>query len=391
MKDLTIISNIMMSDGIGRQGIGMLKCVHQDLDVNVFRIGSPNYKDVPVELLNTLSKPFDGFGKVAFWTYILGLNEQMIPIHANIKSNIKIAYTMFESDAIPNLWVKILNTYYDLAVVPDPWLVKVYKKCGVNIPIFVIPLGILIEDLLQHPLKSAKNDVFTFGMSAGFWQRKNHLKLLNAFAQEFGNNDKFKLKLHGRFGPYKVNVQKEVNKLNLKNVELIDVPLSNYEYNDFLKSLDCYVFPSQGEGFSVTPREAIALGLPCILSNNTVHKTICDSGFVLPVKADQKSPAIYEVFNNSQLGYFYDCSLEDLCQAMLEVYNNYDQYIKNSLKGREWVKQYLWDSLKPTYLNLFRPKEIVLGDENIITDCILQTSSKKLYKKYNDSNLVNHK
>ena len=158
-----------------------------------------------------------------------------------------------------------------------------------------------------------------------------------------------------------------------------------------MKSLDCYVFPSQGEGFSVTPREAIALGLPCILSNNTVHKTICDSGFVLPVKADQKSPAIYEVFNNSQLGYFYDCSLEDLCQAMLEVYNNYDQYIKNSLKGREWVKQYLWDSLKPTYLNLFRPKEIVLGDENIITDCILQTSSKKLYKKYNDSNLVNHK
>lgn len=391
MKDLTVISNVMMSDGIGRQGIGMLKCIYQDLDVNLFPIGSPNYKDVPKELLSILTKPFDGFGNVSFWTYILGLNEQMIPAHAGIKSKIKIAYTMFESDAIPNLWVKILNTYYDMAVVPDPWLVKVYKKCGVNIPIFVVPLGILIEDLLNEPLKSKPNDVFTFGMSAGFWQRKNHIKILEAFEKKFGNNPKFKLKLHGRFGPYKTKVQEAVKKSNLSNVELLDKPLSNEEYNQFLKSLDCYVFPSQGEGFSVTPRESIALGIPCILSKNTVHQTICDSGFVFPVESNQKVPAIYEVFGNSQLGHFYDCSVDDLVSAMSEVAANYSKYIHNSAEGREWVKQYLWSSLKARYLSLFKPQNVVLGEENLVTEDCIQTNSKKLYKKYHDSNLVNHK
>jgi hypothetical protein len=47
--------------------------------------------------------------------------------------------------------------------------------------------------------------------------------------------------------------------------------------------------------------------------------------------------------------------------------------------GRDWVKQYLWQNLKPIYLNLFNPKNIELAQDNYIDADTFRTSDKKLY------------
>lgn len=378
--DLTVITNVVVADGIGRQGIGLLTALHDRLRINAMQLPPKTYKDVPKEALKILIKPFDGFGKVAFWTYILGLNEEAIPVHAGLKSEIKMAYSMFESDAIPDLWVKILNSHYDMVVVPDPYLVSVYKNSGVKIPIFVVPLGIMVENLLAKPTKTKANEVFTFGLSAGFWKRKNHIKVLEAFGKKFGNDPNFKLKLHGRFGSYRETVTKAVADANLSNVELISAPLSPTEYDNFMEQIDCYVFPSMGEGFSITPRETMALGKPCIVSNNSCHKTICDSGFVIPLRSEQKVPAYYEVFGKN-IGNNFDCDTQELIDTMSNVVDNYDTYLARAQGGREWVKQYLWSSLAPTYVNLIRPKNVTLGDSNLVTEQVFQTKDKVLFAK----------
>ena len=382
--DLTVISNVLMADGIGRQGIGIISAIHDKLNVNAYQLPPKIYKDIPSEVLKIFIKPFNGFGKVSFWTSILGVNEEFIRIHKSISSKLKISYSMFESDSVPELWVKILNEYYDIVVVPDIFLVSVYKNAGVKIPIFVIPLGILIEDLLNVPLKNKVNDVFTFGMSAGFWKRKNHIKLLKSFNKEFGNDPKFKLKLHGRFGPYKNEVEKAVKEFNLNNVEFNCNSFSVKDYNKFMEEIDCYVFPSMGEGFSVTPRETMALGKPCIVTNNTSHQTICNSGYVIPLISNKKTPAVYEVFGNKTIGNFYDCNVDDLSKLMKNVVNNYDKYLQQAQYGREWVKQYLWSELQPIYLNLFKPTNIELSKTNNITSQIFQTDNKILFNKMKD-------
>ncbi len=379
--DLTVATNINFADGIGRQGLGIIGCVRDSLEINALQLPPIIYKNIPKDVLNVLIKPFHEFGRVTFWTYILGLNENIIDVHKSIKSPIKIAYTMFESDAIPKLWINILNTYYDMAVVPDPYLVNVYKNSGVKIPIFVVPLGIIIENLLERPIKTKVNDPFVFGMSAGFWSRKGHIDVLKAFAKSFGNNSKFKLRLHGRFGPYRAEVEKAVIQSNLNNVELLISPLSPIDYDDFMDSIDCYVFPSMGEGFSITPRETLALGKPCILSNNTCHKTICNSGFVVPLQSNIRIPAIYEVFGNQTIGSYFKSNIEDLSKLMEDVYNNYNVFLEKASGGREWVKQYLWPNLKPTYLNLFKPKSIELSADNYIDSNVFRTNSKVLFNK----------
>jgi glycosyltransferase involved in cell wall biosynthesis len=379
--DLTIISNILMADGIGRQGLGLIEAVNDKLSLNVLQLPPKSYKDISPEVLKVLIKPFNNFGKIAFWTSILGTNAASIKQHSAITSPLKIAYSMFESDAIPKIWVDTLNSIYDMVIVPDNYLVSIYVNSGVKIPIFVIPLGIYVQDLLNLPFKSAAGNPFTFGMSAGFWKRKNHIKLLEAFSKRFGNDEKFKLKLHGRFGPFKSEVEKAVKELGLKNVELFSTPFSVKDYNQFMNEIDCYVFPSMGEGFSVTPRESLALGKPCIVTNNTAHKTICDSGYVVPLLANKKIPAVYEVFGNQIIGNFYDCDVNDLSKSMMNVYDNFDEFSKKAQLGREWVKQYLWSELAPTYLNIFKPKLIELKKSNVVNKNGFQTNNENLFRK----------
>ena len=383
--DLTVIGNVLWGDGIGRHSPAIINTLYDQFSINALQLPPCNYSNIPKEALKIFMQPFTGFGKVSLYVYILGLDNKAIDIHRRISSPIKMAYSMFESDAIPKLWVNILNTYYDMLVVPDPYLVKIYKNSGVKIPIFIVPLGIMVENLLARPIKTKANDIFTFGMSAGFWKRKNHIKILEAFGKKFGNDPKFKLKLHGRFGSFKSEVEKAVAQANYKNVELLSSPLSMQAYDDFMDQIDCYVFPSMGEGFSITPREALALGKPCILSNNSCHKTICDSGFVIPLASNVKTPAHYEIFKNQQIGYYSDCSVVDLADSMKKVVDNYDQYLSQAHGGREWVKQYLWSSLKPTYLGLINPKNIVKGLVNEVGPNCLTTDNDKLFKKLNDT------
>ena len=61
------------------------------------------------------------------------------------KEQIFIAYSMFESTSIPRIWVKKLNQEFDMVVVPDPYLIEVYKNSGVTVPIFFVPLGVDLD------------------------------------------------------------------------------------------------------------------------------------------------------------------------------------------------------------------------------------------------------
>src|SRR5882724_11465347 len=137
--DLSLGCSISIPDGIGRQFL-LISAIKDDFNINILPLSKNNYKDVPPDLLKILIKPFNGFGKIFFQTSILGTNEGSINIHKSISSQLKISYSMFESDAIPQLWVDILNNYYDMVVVPDNYLIDVYKNSGVKIPIFMIPL-----------------------------------------------------------------------------------------------------------------------------------------------------------------------------------------------------------------------------------------------------------
>lgn len=381
--DVTVVGPMLYADGLGRASIAFIDLFKDELKMNFVPTKAVNFKDVPYAV-QMIARNLDRTpGKVSLFLDVLW-HVSETPSDKVPESDIKIAFSMIESTAIPIQWVKILNQKFDAVAVPDKFLCDVYRKSGVKIPIFVLPCGIYLDEFLEKPIKEKVNFPFTFGMSAGFNSTsKNHELLIEAFAKEFGNKPGVNLKVHGRCGNEEIqkHVLNKVKSLNCRNIEFINKNFTRDEYAKFMSSLDCYVLLSKGEGFSITPREALAMGIPCIITNNSAHRTICETGFVKVVEAPISALAHYIHFR-SYCGYNYTCTKEDACKALKEVYENYTEYLEKAHAGREWVKQYSYKSLKEQYLNLVKPKKVVFDTYNSIEeDCII-TNSEKLYKKY---------
>jgi len=392
--DLTIVGFVLAYDGIGKIPLKLIECLKDNLTINFIRTRLDNfiYTDTNLIVQKILDEKALEIGNITIFTDILYYNRLSRFYKVQSNSKIKIAYSMFESTRIPDEWVKILNEKFDAVVVPDKFFIEVYKNSGVNIPIFELPLIVDLEDLFDETIsdKSKKKIPFIFGDTCVMEFSKNYMKLLEGFSKAFGNNQKIKLKINSKFFNNEIlnQFQNKVKQYNLTNVELTTKKLSRKEYIQFMKSLNCFVSLSMGEGFALPPREALALGIPVILSNNSAHKTICESGLVYGVDSNILIPARYRIFkeNNNKLGSFSDCSVDDVVKALLDVYKNYEIYVNKAKQGKEWVKQYLKENLKKKYLNLIKPKEIKLGNKNVITNDYLMTDSPQLYKKYLELN-----
>jgi glycosyltransferase involved in cell wall biosynthesis len=126
--------------------------------------------------------------------------------------------------------------------------------------------------------------------------------------------------------------------------------LSDKEYLSFLTSLDAYVMLSMGEGFSVTPREAMALGLPVILSENTGHHTICESGLVNGIRTKTEIPAFYEVFNRN-IGEFFLPDVVAAADSIRNIFDQRDTIYSDAGKRRDWAAQYDVANLKGLYID----------------------------------------
>lgn len=386
--DLLIFGTVNYADGLGRIPLTFLKMLKSDLNLK-FQYPFNNFNNLSNEIDEEIRNLFikevkendEIFSNTFIYTDSLWSFEKKNII--NFKDfKIKIAYSMFEADLIPEKWVKTLNDYFDLVVVPDDFFIKVYKDSGVKIPIFVLPIPLYLNDFLNYEKIKDIKKPFTFGMSASFWGNfKNQYLLLEEFAKLFGNNSNFLLKIHSRLSDQKTasDFGQKIKNMNLKNVEFIYDNLSYNDFLDFLASIDCYVSISKGEGFSIVPREALALGIPCIVSDNTAQKTICLSGYVRILESKILEPAFY---SGMKCGYQFNCNRIDLDNAMKDVYNNYQFYRGKACLAKEWVKQYLPENLRSKYLSLIKPKKVILGDNDIILDDAIITTSKLLYAKY---------
>ena len=215
--------------------------------------------------------------------------------------------------------------------------------------------------------------------------RKNQILLIQAFAKVLGNNDDAILKINARVGDEeaKSEVLEEIAKLNCSNIHFTEIKLKNDVYLKFFQNVDCYVSLSKGEGFSIQPREAMALGIPVIVTDNTGQSTICKSGFVKVVKSEIVEPAYYFKSKFSS-GHRFNCNVDEAADAIMDVYQNYDQYLNKAQDARKWASNYSYsnDKIAELYRTLVGPKKLILGDENQVTSEYLMTDSKELFDKY---------
>lgn len=261
------------------------------------------------------------------------------PHTATMLQNKKIVlFSMFETDRLPNginAWAgitgnagKTINNF-NVLIVPSYHNKRLFIKEGVDIPIYVIPLG--VDEKFTFKQRVVKN-TFTFLWVGTFTKRKDPLLVVDAFKALYSDRGDVKLILKTSGGI--------AQKFDFgSNIEVIDRILTEDELINLYHSSDCFVFPSRGEGFGLPPLEAIATGMPTIMAYNTGMIDILKNGIGCPLEKQTLEPA--EKFKDDwgEIGNWSVSDIDELKEKMSYVYNNQEKCFKQAKEQSDFVKK----------------------------------------------------
>lgn len=168
-----------------------------------------------------------------------------------------IAIVPFETTRVPPSWIGRFSLCNALFV-PCKQNIQMFRDSGVSIPIELIHWG--VNEKLFYPVERPERDTFTFGHMGALSERKGTDVLVDAFQLAFPKEKDVKLICKTSYPVYPFEVKDE-------RIVVHRTPWSHEDLmNQFFKAIDCFVFPTRGEGFGLTPLEAMATGVPAIVT-----------------------------------------------------------------------------------------------------------------------------
>lgn len=204
-------------------------------------------------------------------------------------------------------------------------------------PIYVPGIGIDIEKIRNVEENKEKyikefnipNDNKIVIMAGELIKRKNYQVVFQAIKNL--QNEKFKILICG-LGELKEELQKQVDLLNIKNVIFAGYRL---DVVNLMKASDIYILSSYQEGLPVALMEAMACGLPAIVSNIRGNVDLIDNdegGYIFdPKDAKELERKIKKLINNENLikkfGRYNYCKIENFNLKEVEKIM-YDFYSK---------------------------------------------------------------
>ena len=297
-----------------------------------------------------------------------------------MNAKIKIAYVVFDSSKIPESWVDILNTSFDIAAVPSSFVKAALKESGVKIDIVVLPLALEYRKPKEKKV-AVKEGSFTYGFIGSFEERKNIPLLVKAFSNVFENTN-VSLRVHI---PYSFSHHREMNQLMFRyNSDRIKITSGFIEgpiYLDFFNEIDCFISLSAGEGFSIVPREFMFLGKPVILSKTTAHREIPNVEGVFFIDADIPHPAFYPQIDGRYHGIQfspYQGDVESLWSMIHEQIGGQREFPELMT----YANRFSIENMRALYKQLVRPTSISMRHSSSVDEESLAVSDDRLIEKY---------
>ncbi|MGA8261833.1 MAG: glycosyltransferase [Arenicellales bacterium] len=203
-----------------------------------------------------------------------------------------VIYLMWETDRLWEPMLKLLEAH-ELTIITSSLLESYLTERGIRHVRLPHPYHFAVCE--PSAGKAALDRPIIIGISAGLWPRKNLALAAETFEKVLGDDPAFRLRIHTRTKPVDPATENEYQRLmaacRCPNIELEARSLSREEYLGWLDSLDVYCFVSSGEGWSVTPREALHRGKPVILLDAHVHREFSHLPGVIPVPPGPPQPA----------------------------------------------------------------------------------------------------
>lgn len=290
---------------------------------------------------------------------IINLTPEHYPRYLDKKAK-NIGYTTFETDRIPDFWVRECNKL-DAVFTTSSWCRDVFIDSGIKVPVFNVPPGIDVKEYSEYksPLNPLPLDdsLFKFYSIFQWTERKNPEGLLTAYWTEFTGRDDVVLILKTYKDNTSESEQKRLIELikylknNLKlshypSIYLIGDLLSRREIIDLHLQADCFVLPQRAEGFGMPHFDAMALGKPIITTGYGGSMEFTKEEYahlidyrLTPVKNMPWCPWYEGTMN------WADADILHLRKLMRQVFENKEDSITQAIAGQEFIfSEFSWET-----------------------------------------------
>jgi glycosyltransferase involved in cell wall biosynthesis len=274
---------------------------------------------INIETMDIAQKAFMANNPKKHGDVTLAIGQPNIPMIRRENKPLAVL-TMWETDTIPHIhvdWARNLNTA-DLCIVPCTKNKEVFEKCGVKIPIEVIPLGVENEYIEKT---ESYDDSFKYGFLASNAindHRKNWLGVKAAYDKVRKPNTELLVKT--KFGFIQHHLP------NYNDAIIIEGEAErDWIFESFYDRVNCFLFPTRGEGFGLPPLEAMARGRVAIVSGGTggdyIEEGMCKVLDYDVVPVDFLGDWSYNPgVKASQIGNWVNPDIEQLKQYMSDTY-----------------------------------------------------------------------
>lgn len=253
------------------------------------------------------------------------------------KGQYMIGYTPWESSVVPDKWVPRMNACDEIWT-PAPICAEWFKANGVERDIHIYPHG--INPFFAPRPRQVRNKLKFLHVGEPA-PRKGGQLALDAFRAAFGDKDDVQLTLKCFL---QNNTRAYAGGMIIggpdiyNNVKLDVGSVSTEELVRLYHSHHALVYPSWGEGFGLIPLEAMATGMPAVVTKGwAIYE---DYALGIESKIDASPwPMIHP-------GNMFKPSFESLVEWYRMVYNDYERYAVNAyVQSHEIHKEYDWLTL----------------------------------------------
>jgi glycosyltransferase involved in cell wall biosynthesis len=294
-------------------------------------------------------------------TRLFHLTPENYAIDRNCKTH--IGMTTFETDSVPLHWLIPMRAM-DHIITYSSFNKRTFLEAGVKGPISVVPHGV-DTDLFKPngeglaAIDNVAKDKFVFGSNFEWSERKNPKCLLTAFYRTFKNKDNVMLVIK-TYHQHPLEKSRDTVKAAIANLKaelkvgndappimLIFDTLCGEDMARFYRSLDCYVFPTRGEGWNLSVSEAMSSALPTITTNWSAHLDFCDASNSMLVDCKVVPVANRELRERPhyQSHSWAEPSWESLGNHMLRAYSRRDEVLAMGEKARnDMIAKWTWRS-----------------------------------------------
>jgi glycosyltransferase involved in cell wall biosynthesis len=310
-------------------------------------LGIIGTNDLPELKDSSMSVGFDNSGNMIFFKdREMDYGDIKIYIHLGIPrhrasalAKYSVSFMFWESTIVPPYIVDDINSFDEFWTCSN-WAKEIFIKNGVVIPIYVFDLG------FDPSIFKIKNNFdrgdspFTYLHVGSEHIRKNTQLLINAFLKLHDGDMNYRLILKSNGSPFaRVSNDSGFGCYDHPQIQVIDYTLECEDMAALYHSADCFIYPTTGEGWGLSPFTAIACGIPTICTNVSACQEYAHLS--VPLAYELVQTHYGEGFDHGKIGW---PSLDDLCERMLYVENNHKEVIDKTYEGAVYLQEnYSWD------------------------------------------------